>query len=71
MTPEHATLMGWERSVKRLNHATRRQFKKAADRGVVEQFAQGWHLRELFRLLFGSFGGTSRQDHEVLLGRAQ
>lgn len=48
---EHAFHMGWQRSAARLNHATRRQLRKAIKSGAGDEFALGWYLQRLFALI--------------------
>lgn len=50
---EYAFKMGWCRSRSKINHASRRQFRKAAvEKGLTEEFATGWYIQKFLGLMF-------------------
>lgn len=47
----YAFIIGSNRAKKKLNHSTRRQMRKALERGDAELFALGWYVTKFLKLL--------------------
>jgi hypothetical protein len=49
---EHFFMIGWYRSRHEINHATRRQMRKAEKSGSLKEFWIGWSIQQLLCVLF-------------------
>ena len=59
---QHAFMMGWYRSRHSVNHATRRQARKAEVNGCLDEFLMGWLTQQLFCIMFYGHPSLRRQD---------
>jgi hypothetical protein len=59
---QHAFMMGWYRSRHSVNHATRRQARKAEKNGCLDQFIQGWLIQQLLCVMFEGDLSLRKQD---------